>query len=124
MSSRPSSLCPAEILFCPSALDEIDNAARGPAVRAAVDMRIEQIVKHGHDAEHDSMLPVDELPRLARQRLAAAIEQISGTGEKQNLPVARKNLARTAAMCMAAIDRIDVATRREDDLFEGECGGG
>lgn len=106
---RLSELAGAQDTFNPSYLDEIDNAIRGPAVRGAIDMRLEQLLKHGHDAEHDMMLPIDQLPRLARERTAMAIEQISGTGEKQNLPVARKNLLRAAAICLAAVDRLDAA---------------
>jgi hypothetical protein len=53
------------------------------------------------------MQPLFHLPRQARERLIAAIEQIEATGEKRQLPAARKNLARVAAMCMAAIDRLD-----------------
>jgi hypothetical protein len=99
--------------FNPGYLDEIANAIRGPAVQAAIDMRIEQIVRYGHDSEHDDMQPLFHLPRQARERLIAAIEQIEGTGEKRQLPAARKNLARVAAMCMAAIDRLDRATVAE-----------
>jgi hypothetical protein len=93
--------------FNPGYLDEIANAIRGPAVHAAIDMRLEQIVRFGHEAEHDDMQPLFHLPRQARERLIAAIEQIEATGEKRQLPAARKNLARVAAMCMAAIDRLD-----------------
>jgi hypothetical protein len=99
--------------FNPGYLDEIANAIRGPAVQAAIDMRIEAIVRFGHDSEHDDMQPIQHLPRQARERLIAAIEQIEGTGEKRQLPAARKNLARVAAMCMAAIDRLDRATAVE-----------
>ena len=107
---RPSSYLrnPTD-LFNPAYLDELANAIRGPAVQAAIDMRIEQIVRYGHDAEHDDMQAIDRLPHLARERLIAAIEQIAGTGERQHLAAARNNLARTAAMCMAAIDRLDRA---------------
>lgn len=90
---------------------ELANAAAGPALRAVMTMRMQQIVAHGHDSEADSMLAVDRLPQLAREYLIAAQEQIAGTRGEQNLPVARKNLARTAAMCLAAMDRLDTAMR-------------
>src|SRR5688572_1972686 len=114
--SRPrlSELGDPRDFYHPSMLDEIDNAIRGPAVRGAIDMRLEQLLKHGHDSEHDMMLPLDQLPRLARERAIMAIEQISGTGEKQNLPVARRNLLRAAAICLAAVDRLDVVMKAKE----------
>lgn len=111
----PSSHLPSDTMdtFHPSYLDEIANAVRGPAVQLAIDMRIEQIVKYGHDAEHDAMQAIDALPRLAAERLIHARDQILATGERRNLPVAKLNLARAAAMCLAAIDRIDVVLDAE-----------
>ena len=94
--------------FNPSYLDEIANANRGPAVQAAIDARIEQIVRYGHDAVHDADLAIDYLPRQARDRMLHAIEQLTGVSDKQNLPAARKNIARAAAICLAAIDRLDL----------------
>lgn len=100
-------------LFEPSYLDDIANAIRGPAVEAAIDARIEQILRFGHDSERDSMLPIGELPQLARKHVSEAIERISATGEKRHLPGARKSLARAAALCLAAIDRLGLATAAE-----------
>lgn len=88
---------------------ELLAAIQGPAMRAVMEMRIEQIVKHGHTAEGDRMLPISLLPDEARKMAAAACDLIVATGERRNLPVARKRLARAAALCMAAIDRLDVA---------------
>lgn len=113
---RPSTLCDPMDTFHPSYLDEIVNALRGPALQDVVDMRLEQIVKHGHDAEHDGMLALDQLPRMARDFGLHAIEQITATGEKRNLRVARKNLVRMAATALAAIDRLDAATGGKDLL--------
>lgn len=90
---------------------ELANAAAGPALQLVVSIRVEQIVVHGHDREADSMLAIERLPGRAREYLIAATEQIIGTGERQNLRVARKNLARTAAMCLAAMDRLDLAMK-------------
>ncbi len=94
--------------FNPGFLDEIANAIRGPAVQAAIDARIEQIVRYGHDATHDADLSIDYLPRQARERLLHAHDQLTGSDGKQNLPAARKNIARAAAICLAAIDRLDL----------------
>lgn len=96
------------------ARDELLNAAHGPAVRAAVEMRIEQIAEHGHTREADSDLPLDHLPREMQRRVAAAVDRIRGTGERRNLPAARLALVRAVAMGLAAIDRLDLVLKREN----------
>ncbi|MGZ8286114.1 MAG: hypothetical protein ACXW27_08980 [Allosphingosinicella sp.] len=96
---------------------ELAHAAAGPALQDVLRFRIDQIVVHGHDAEADSMMAIERLPLQAREFLIAAVEQITGVRGEQALPVARKNLARTAAMCLAAMDRLDVAMRsRSEEL--------
>jgi hypothetical protein len=102
-----------EAVFCDEhlpveKLEEIAAALAGPGLRSAMALRIEQIVRHGHDAESDAMLPIHLLPCEAQKRLSAAIDQLTGIGEKQNLRVARLNLARVAALCLAGIDRLDM----------------
>lgn len=89
------------------ALDELLAALKGPALQLVLDARVEQIAKHGHDREHDEMLAIDRLPRLARE-MAGMANDLLGHDERRNLPVARRRLARCAALCMAAIDRIDM----------------
>lgn len=86
---------------------EIRRILQGPALQAAIAARLQQVVRHGHDAEADAMLALDALPLRAREYLAAALEQIRGHHTERNLPVARKNLARTAALCLAAYDRLE-----------------
>jgi hypothetical protein len=109
-SSQPS---PEQIIAERAA--ELARALSGPAARLVGEMRLEQILKFGHDAENDSMLPIDRLPWLARERMVRAMDLIRATGEGRNLAVARKDLARAAAMCLAAIDRLDLAMRLEDE---------
>lgn len=94
-------------------IDDVANAIRGPAVQAAIEARIEQIMRYGHDSEHDGMLAIGALPDLARQQLVMSIERIAGTAEIRQLPAARKSLARAAALCLAAIDRLDAAMAAE-----------
>jgi hypothetical protein len=89
--------------------DELLAALQGPAMRAVCEMRIEQIVKHGHTADNDAMLPILWLPKQARDHAQIACDRIGVTGRDRNLDSAKKSLARTAALCMAAIDRIDAA---------------
>jgi hypothetical protein len=91
---------------CAARAEEIERALAGPALAALTRARIEQIGKHGHDAEHDSMLPIDQLPRLALGRIAHALDQIRATGEKRQLRAACLNLARGAALALAAIERL------------------
>ncbi len=88
--------------------DELMAAVQGPAVRAAIEARVEQIVKHGHDREYDSMLAIGHLPRVARGLILDAMDLIDGTVERRNLPVAMRRLARASAVCMAAIDRLEM----------------
>lgn len=90
--------------------DELLAAVQGPAIRAVLEARIEQIVRHGHDREHDEMLPITRLPQLAREQLSMALDTSLTAGERRDLRVARRRLARSAAMCLAAIDRLDMLT--------------
>jgi len=99
--------------FNPAYLDEIANAIRGPAVQMVIDTRIEQILRYGHDAEYDAMQAIDALPRKAREYLIAAIEQVAGVREHRQLPAAVRNLARTAAICLAGIDRLQAVIAAE-----------
>jgi hypothetical protein len=94
---------------------ELARALAGPASRLVAEMRLEQILKHGHDAEEDAMQPIDRLPRLAHERLIRALDHIRGTAQSRNLAVARLDLGRAAAMCLAAIDRIDLAMKRDEE---------
>jgi hypothetical protein len=89
--------------------DELLQALTGPAVRAVLLIRAEQIAKHGHDREYDSMLPLVHLPKRAKWFASASIEHITGTGQVRDLRMARVRLAKAAALCLAAIDRLDAA---------------
>jgi hypothetical protein len=92
--------------------DELLAAIAGPAVRAVLEMRIEQIVKHGHSIENDETLPLLWLPRQAREHAQVACDRIGVTGKDRNLEAVEKSLARTAALCLAALDRIRAARAR------------
>lgn len=91
--------------------EELLAALTGSAVRAVLEARIEQIVKHGHDAASDAMLPLGMLPREAKDRLQMGCDCLYG--ERRNLPVARRRFARAAALLLAAIDQIDLQMRSE-----------
>lgn len=86
--------------------DELRALVTSPAVRAVLEKRIEQVVKHGHTAESDARLALEKLPQEARSRTLMAIEVLHG--EHRNLPVARNRLATAAAQLLAAIDRLDL----------------
>ncbi len=99
----------AEIAFaigCAARAAEIQEAIVGETIEALKAARIEQIGKHGHDAEHDAMLPIDQLPRLAQGRIVHALDQIQAFAGARNLPAARLNLLRGAAILLAAVDRL------------------
>jgi hypothetical protein len=91
--------------------EELLAALQGPAMRAVCAMRVEQIVKHGHTAENDEMLPILWLPKQARDHAQIACDRVGVTGKDRNLEAAKLSLARTAALCLAAIDRIDAAMK-------------
>lgn len=107
LDAAPEGLPRLAMDFPMARVGELLAAIQGPALRAVLDARIEQIVKHGHDAEHDQMQPIGQLPKLARETAAMAMDTLGGD-ERRNIPVARRRLARAAAICMAAIDRLDM----------------
>jgi hypothetical protein len=92
--------------------DELLAAIAGPSVKCVLEMRIEQIVKHGHSQENDETLPLLWLPKAVLQHAQIACDRIGVTGKDRNLPAAEKSLARTAALCLAALDRIRRARER------------
>lgn len=79
----------------------------GPVVQAIVAERIAQIARHGHDAAHDRSGSAERLPRVAKDYLQGAIDQIACAAETRNLVAARRNVVRACAVGLAAIDRID-----------------
>jgi hypothetical protein len=95
--------------------DELAAAVSGEALRAVVAARVEQIVRHGHAAEGDAMLPLGYLTGEALRRLQAGRDVIVH-GDRQNLAVGRRRLAAVAALCLAEIDRIDIALARKEGI--------
>lgn len=87
---------------------ELVAALRGPAMRAVLEQRIEQIAKHGHTADSDGDLPLGWLPKEVSDYSVIA-RQCIADGPHRNLARGRRSLAKTAALCLAAIDRIDRA---------------
>jgi hypothetical protein len=86
--------------------DELINAAAGPALRAAVDMRVAQ-VKRGHTREADADQPLHWLAAQARDRMAAAVDRTRGDSEARNLPAARLGALKAIGMALAFVDRLD-----------------
>lgn len=91
--------------------DELLLAVSGPAVKAVLEKRIEQMVKFGHTVEGDLDLPLGWLPNDARIRLQSACDAIN-SGER-NLQLARRRVVTAAALCLAAIDVIDATINAE-----------
>lgn len=94
-------------------VDELVEALQGAAVRDVMAMRVEQIVKHGHNGERDAKKPVGELSRLALQFGHEACQLIEAGPERRDLAAARRKLIRQGAATLAAIDRVDAEIRKE-----------
>ena len=92
---------------------ELLAALQGPAVRSVLELRLEQMVKHGHTLEGDLDLPHGWLANDARIRLQSALDLINAGPERRNLPVARRRVAAAAALCLAAIDVLDATINAE-----------
>lgn len=88
-----------------SSNDSIATAALGDVLRE----RVRHQTDLGYDRDHDDGLPVDFLPRQASQRMTIALDRMA-TGGRRDLDGARKALVQSAALALAAIDRLDRAT--------------
>jgi hypothetical protein len=86
--------------------DDLVAIVSGQALALTVQMRVEQVVKHGHTPDSDLMLPIGLLPTEVQNMAGLARAAIGITGSDRNLDAGVKRLARTAALCWAAIDRI------------------
>lgn len=95
-----------------SRADELLAILQGPALRAGLEARIEQIVKHGHTPESDVMLPMLMLAHRTREMLDAAADLLP-KGDRRNLEVAKKRAARVIALASALFDRIEAEQRIE-----------
>lgn len=82
-------------------------ALDGPGLRGIIAERREQLAK-GYDGEHDALLPLDALPRRARDYLDIANDCLRGINGEQDLKRAARKLAQAGALIMAAIDRVAV----------------
>jgi hypothetical protein len=91
--------------------EELLAALTGPAMRAIMEMRIEQIVKFGHTAETDVMHPITWLPKQTIDQAQMAHARIGVTEAGRNLPAAMKASARAGACAAASIDRVLMAIR-------------
>jgi hypothetical protein len=85
--------------------EELRALVTGPAVRAVLEARIEQVVKHGHTPAKDAELPIKHLPAHARSMIVDTLDLLEGP--RRNLVVGKKRLAKAAAMLLAAIGRVD-----------------
>jgi hypothetical protein len=86
--------------------DDMVALVTGPALKAIVAARVDQVAKHGHTPDRDADLPLKHLPHHARSMLLDTVDLLEGP--HRNLVVARRRLAKAAAMLMAAIDRVDL----------------
>lgn len=88
--------------------DEILALIQGRAVREVLEQRITQVVKFGHTRDGDASLPSGWLPNDAKNDLIGALDLINGGPDRRDLPRARKRIIRAAALCLAALDRLEL----------------
>lgn len=85
-------------------LDELLNAAQGPALDAFIRRRIEAL-QAGKDRAHDRDAAPHFLAHLARDRMIWAVDQLRGNDR----PAARRNIEIAGALLLALWDRISTA---------------
>lgn len=88
-------------------VDELLAALQGPAVRAVLEARIEQIVNFGHSLESDLHYPIAFLASEAGSRLTAARDVLM-PGGRRDLRLAHRRFAAVGAMCLAILDVLEV----------------
>lgn len=93
--------------------EELLAVLQGPAVRDVLRIRAEQIVEHGHSLADDLVYPRCWLVNDAKGRLAAALDNINAPPPKRDLPLARRRIARAAAVLLAALDVLDAVIAEE-----------
>jgi hypothetical protein len=93
--------------------EELRALVTGPAVKAVLEARIAQVVKHGHTPANDAELPIKHLPANARSMIIDTLDLLEGP--RRNLVVAKRRLAKAAAMLIAAIERVDVELAKEGE---------
>lgn len=100
-----------------ASITELVTAVTSPAVKAVLEARIEQIVKHGHTADRDDELLLKVIPGHARSMVLDGMDLLGGP--RRNLQVARRRFAKGAAMLIAAIDQLDRAIAASPDNGDG-----
>lgn len=68
--------------------------------------RFAQVDRFGHAPERDAALPLDELPKKAREYVTIGIDRLHPFQGELNIPLARKKLVQAAALLIAAIERL------------------
>jgi hypothetical protein len=93
--------------------DELAAAVAGPALKAIVAMRVEQIVTRGHSALADLEVEPYRLLDKAVEMMRVARSRCGVTDmNAASLAAARKTAAKACALGMAVIDRIDAELAR------------
>lgn len=87
-----------------AALAKIRSKGGAVALSLVLEARREQIEKHGHDEAADDLKSPSQLAAIGRDYASYAVDNLH-PGERQNIPVAIKRMARAAAMMIAAIER-------------------
>jgi len=95
--------------------DPLATAALGDVLRE----RARHAEELGYDREHDDGLQVEFLPCQALRRMTVAVDRINPNNARRDIDGARKALVQSAALILAAIDRLDRAKGTGDpSLFD------
>ncbi len=108
-----------DTLFEPSAtppgFEHFYPALRGPGFDAVVAARLDQL-RLGHSLARDRQLGDTALANRAIDYAQMARDMLH-PGGRRDLPRARRLLAKTAALCIAALDALPEV---DPDIFDGE----
>lgn len=109
------SACPAPALPAVAERSEAEPAKfNAIPVRAMEDVmakRAEQIRKYGHTVDADAKLPLRHFTQQLRRGVVAIEEDVQF---RVDCDLLRARVVRHAALCLALIDRLDVANESKD----------
>jgi hypothetical protein len=90
-----------------AAADELHAALTGRAAQSVFELRVRQIVNHGHSADNDDLLPIGWLPMEARLKFDAI--RLGMLEQPRDLNAIRALFVEATALGLASIDRLDRA---------------
>lgn len=104
--------------FTPAQYATLERLLKMVALLDVNAARIEQVTKWQYTDESDANEPIWWHARKGGERIDAAVEQLR-MGGKDGLAIARKQLVKGLALGLAAIDRIDAVTAKQEGNSNG-----